>query len=33
MFPANIIANMFNFKANDFFSITDEEKENPQVKF
>ncbi|HQB18735.1 MAG TPA: LemA family protein, partial [Candidatus Pacearchaeota archaeon] len=32
-FPANIIANMFNFKANDFFSITDEEKENPQVKF
>jgi LemA protein len=33
MFPANIIANMFNFKANDFFSIADEEKENPQVKF
>ncbi len=32
-FPANIIANMFNFKANDFFSIADEEKENPQVKF
>jgi len=24
---------MFNFKANDFFSIADEEKENPQVKF
>ena len=33
MFPTNIVANMFNFKANDFFSIADEEKENPQVKF
>ena len=33
MFPANIIANMFSFKASDFFSITDEEKANPQVKF
>jgi len=33
MFPTNIVANMFNFKTNDFFSIADEEKENPQVKF
>ena len=33
MFPANIIANMFSFKASDFFSIADEEKANPQVKF
>ncbi|MDD2274737.1 MAG: LemA family protein [Candidatus Pacebacteria bacterium] len=33
MFPANIIASMFTFKASEFFSINDGEKENPQVKF
>jgi len=33
MFPANIIANMFSFKASDFFAIDEGEKETPQVKF
>ncbi|MFA5228245.1 MAG: LemA family protein [Candidatus Paceibacterota bacterium] len=33
MFPANIIANMLNFKASDFFSIDEEEKETPEVNF
>jgi LemA protein len=33
MFPANIIANMLNFKASDFFAIDEEEKETPEVKF
>ncbi|MDK2948904.1 MAG: LemA protein [Patescibacteria group bacterium] len=33
MFPANIIANMLNFKAFDFFAIDEEEKETPEVKF
>ncbi len=33
IFPANIIANMFSFKAFDFFSIDEDEKETPEVKF
>lgn len=33
MFPTNIIASMFNFKPKQFFEITSEEKEVPQVKF
>ena len=34
MFPSNIVAGMFGFRAGDFFEITDvAEKEVPQVKF
>ena len=33
MFPSNIIANMFGFKAYDYFKIAEEEKETPKVKF
>jgi LemA protein len=34
MFPSNIVAGMFGFKAGDFFEITDvAEKEVPKVKF
>ncbi len=34
MFPSNIIAGMFNFKAADMFELKDEaEREVPQVKF
>ena len=34
MFPSNIIAGMFNFKAEEFFEIEDEkEKEVPKVSF
>ncbi len=34
MFPSNIIANMFNFKASEFFELEDEaEKAVPKVNF
>lgn len=33
MFPSNIVANMFGFKAYDYFKIAEEEKEAPKVKF
>lgn len=33
MFPTNIIANMFGFKAEKFFEASEEEKENVKVKF
>ncbi len=33
MFPSNIIAKMFNFKPEEFFEITEADKEVPQVKF
>ena len=33
MFPSNIIAGMFNFKAEEFFKAEESEKEVPQVKF
>lgn len=33
MFPSNIIANMFGFKASEFFKIDETEKEAPKVSF
>ncbi len=34
MFPSNIIANMFNFKASEFFKVeNEEEREAPKVSF
>ena len=33
MFPSNIIAGMFNFKAFEYFKIDEKEKEAPKVKF
>jgi LemA protein len=33
MFPSNIFASIFNFKAADFFKTNDSEKAAPQVKF
>lgn len=33
VFPTNIIANIFNFKEELFFEITEEEKENFKIKF
>ena len=34
MFPSNVIANMMNFKAGEFFEVTaPEEREAPKVKF
>lgn len=33
MFPSNIIANMFKFKAFEFFKIDESEKEAPKVSF
>lgn len=33
MFPSNIIANMFNFKSEEFFTAQEEEKELPKVNF
>ena len=33
MFPSNIIAGIFNFTQTSFFEASDDEKENPQVKF
>ena len=34
MFPGNIIAGMFNFKAGDFFELKDEvQREAPKVQF
>lgn len=33
MFPSNIIAGMFGFKAEKFFEATEAEKENPKVQF
>ncbi len=33
MFPSNIIAGIFGFKAEPFFEVSDADKEVPQVKF
>lgn len=33
MFPSNIIASIFGFKAEPFFEVSDADKEVPQVKF
>ena len=33
VFPSNIVAGMFGFKPEPFFEATEQEKENPQVKF
>ena len=33
MFPSNLVAGMFGFKPEPFFEATEQEKENPQVKF
>lgn len=33
VFPSNVIAQMFNFKLSDFFTIEEEEKETPKVNF
>ena len=34
MFPSNVVANMFNFKQEEFFELEDEaQREAPQVKF
>jgi hypothetical protein len=34
MFPSNVIATMFNFKAEEFFELEDvKEKEVPKVDF
>lgn len=33
MFPSNIVAGMFNFKASAYFNATEEERENVKVKF
>lgn len=33
VFPSNIIASMFGFKASEFFAIEEEEKETPKVSF
>ncbi|MFH1240638.1 MAG: LemA family protein [Candidatus Diapherotrites archaeon] len=33
MFPANLIAGMFNFKERDFFKTATEQKEAPKVSF
>jgi LemA protein len=33
MFPSNIIAGLFNFKAEKFFEATENEKETPKVQF
>ena len=34
MFPGNIIAGMFNFKAGEFFELKDEvQREAPKVQF
>ena len=33
MFPSNIVANLFNFKPEKFFEITEEERKVPEVKF
>ena len=33
VFPSNIVAGMFGFKPEPFFEASEQEKENPQVKF
>lgn len=33
MFPSNIVAGMFNFKAEEFYSVPESEREAPRVKF
>lgn len=33
MFPSNVVAGMFGFKAESFFQVDDKDRENPQVKF
>lgn len=33
MFPSNIVASLFGFKAAEFFEATDAEKETPKVQF
>lgn len=33
MFPSNIVAAIFNFKPAEFFEVSDDDREVPQVKF
>ena len=33
MFPSNIVAGMFNFKAEEFYTVPESEREAPKVKF
>ena len=33
MFPSNIVAGMFNFKAAEFYSVPESEREAPKVQF
>ena len=33
MFPSNIVASLFGFKAAEFFEATSAEKETPKVQF
>ncbi|MBN2538369.1 LemA family protein, partial [candidate division WOR-3 bacterium] len=33
MFPSNIVAGMFNFKAEEFYSVPESEREAPKVQF
>ena len=33
MFPSNIVASMFNFKAQAFFEVNEEERQNVKVQF
>ena len=33
VFPSNIVAGMFNFKAEEFYSVPESEREAPKVKF
>ncbi|MBI4137129.1 LemA family protein, partial [Candidatus Roizmanbacteria bacterium] len=33
LFPQNIIAGMFNFKEEEFFEATDEDRKNVKVSF
>lgn len=33
MFPSNLVARVFNFKPEDFFEVSEEEKKIPEVKF
>ena len=33
MFPSNVIADIFNFKPELFFTIDSDEKENPNISF
>ena len=33
MFPSNIVAGMFKFKAQAFFEVNEEERQNVKVQF